>query len=141
MPTKCGTIVEDIIFPATKPVLEKYFNCEITELGMNIKKKRDNLKDEFDVIAVSEPCKTVYLIEVKATPKVEYINEFKDKKINRFRTLYPEYNEYKLVPILGSLRIEDDILNYLTKNGIYAMAYREWDYMDILNFEELNKNQ
>ena len=55
--------------------------------------------------------------------------------------LYPEYNEYKLVPILGSLRIEDDILNYLTKNGIYAMAYREWDYMDILNFEELNKNQ
>ncbi|WP_297887331.1 hypothetical protein [Sulfurihydrogenibium sp.] len=136
---KMGTIVEDIIFPATKPVLEKYFNCELTDLGMNIKRKRGNLKDEFDVIAVSEPCKTVYLIEVKATPKVEYINEFKDKKINRFRNLYPEYNDYKLVPILGSLRIEDDILNYLTKNGIYGMAYRELDCMDILSFEDINK--
>ncbi|MFN3978641.1 MAG: hypothetical protein ACK4J2_08345, partial [Sulfurihydrogenibium azorense] len=66
---KLGTIVEDIIFPASKPVLEKYFNCEITDIHMNRKRKKDNLKDEFDVIAVSDPCKTVYLIEVKATPK------------------------------------------------------------------------
>ncbi|MFN4308867.1 MAG: hypothetical protein ACK4GI_08675, partial [Sulfurihydrogenibium azorense] len=50
---KLGTIVEDIIFPASKPVLEKYFNCEITDIHMNRKRKKDNLKDEFDVIAVS----------------------------------------------------------------------------------------
>ncbi|MDM7274247.1 hypothetical protein [Sulfurihydrogenibium azorense] len=132
---KLGTIVEDIIFPASKPVLEKYFNCEITDIHMNRKRKKDNLKDEFDVIAVSDPCKTVYLIEVKATPKIEYINEFKDEKIERFKALFPEYENYKLIPIFASLRLEDDIVNYLTKNKIYAMAYREWEYMDILNFE------
>ncbi|ACN98558.1 hypothetical protein SULAZ_0343 [Sulfurihydrogenibium azorense Az-Fu1] len=134
---KLGTIVEDIIFPASKPVLEKYFNCEITDIHMNRKRKKDNLKDEFDVIAVSDPCKTVYLIEVKATPKIEYINEFKDEKIERFKALFPEYEDYKLVPIFASLRLEDDIVNYLTKNKIYAMAYREWEYMDILNFDEV----
>lgn len=134
---KLGTIVEDIIFPASKPVLEKYFNCEITDIHMNRKRKKDNLKDEFDVIAVSDPCKTVYLIEVKAIPKVEYINEFKDEKLERFKALFPEYKDYKLVPIFASLRLEDDIVNYLTKNKIYAMAYREWEYMDILNFDEV----
>ncbi|PMP64003.1 MAG: hypothetical protein C0198_00590 [Sulfurihydrogenibium sp.] len=138
---KMGTIVEDIIFPATEPVLTKYFNCDLTELSMNIKRKKNGLKDEFDVVAVSKPCKTVFLIEVKATLRVEYINEFKDKKINRFRELFSEYSDYKLIPIIASLRIEDDILNYLTKNRIYAMAYREWDYMDILNFDELSKIQ
>ncbi|MDM7274427.1 hypothetical protein [Sulfurihydrogenibium azorense] len=134
---KLGTIVEDIIFPAAKPVLEKYFNCEITDIHMNRKRKKDNLKDEFDVIAVSDPCKTVYLIEVKATPKIDYINEFKDEKLERFKALFPEYEDYKLIPIFASLRLEDDIINYLTKNKIYAMAYREWEYMDILNFDQI----
>ncbi|MEJ5173670.1 MAG: hypothetical protein WHT47_08140, partial [Hydrogenothermaceae bacterium] len=83
--------------------------------------------------------KTVFLIEVKSTPKIEYINEFKDKKVERFKTLFTEYRDYKLVLIFASLRLEDDIVNYLTKNGIYAMAYREWEYMDILNFDKLNK--
>ncbi|MFN4305658.1 hypothetical protein [Sulfurihydrogenibium azorense] len=134
---KLGTIVEDIIFPAAKPVLEKYFKCEITDIHMNRKRKKDNLKDEFDVIAVSDPCKTVYLIEVKATPKIDYINEFKDEKLERFKALFPEYEDYKLIPIFASLRLEDDIINYLTKNKIYAMAYREWEYMDILNFDQI----
>ncbi|MFN4308400.1 hypothetical protein [Sulfurihydrogenibium azorense] len=134
---KLGTIVEDIIFPASKPVLEKYFKCEITDIHMNRKRKKDNLKDEFDVIAVSDPCKTVYLIEVKATPKIDYINEFKDEKLERFKALFPEYEDYKLIPIFASLRLEDDIINYLTKNKIYAMAYREWEYMDILNFDQI----
>ncbi|ACN99668.1 hypothetical protein SULAZ_0359 [Sulfurihydrogenibium azorense Az-Fu1] len=134
---KLGTIVEYIIFPAAKSVLEKYFNCEITDIHMNRKRKKDNLKDEFDVIAVSDPCKTVYLIEVKATPKIDYINEFKDEKLERFKALFPEYEDYKLIPIFASLRLEDDIVNYLTKNKIYAMAYREWEYMDILNFDEI----
>lgn len=137
---KLGTIVEDIIFPATEPVLSSYFKCEIDDLQLNRKKKKNGLKDEFDVIAVSESCKTVFLIEVKATPKIEYINEFKDKKVERFKTLFPEYSHYKLVLVFASLRLEDDIVNYLTKHGIYAMAYREWEYMDILNFEEINKS-
>lgn len=138
---KLGTIVEDIIFPATEPVLSSYFKCEISDISMNKKKKKGNLKDEFDVVAVSDEAKTVFLVEVKATPKVEYINDFKTKKVERFKTLFSEYEGYKLVLIFASLRLEDDILNYLTKNGIYGMAYREWEYMDILNFDEIKKQE
>ncbi|GAB6072757.1 hypothetical protein JCM14244_11340 [Venenivibrio stagnispumantis] len=139
---KLGTIVEDIIAPAVSPVIKQYFNCEVNDLQVNRKKKdiKTGLKDEFDVIAVSDDCKTVFLVEVKSTPKIDYINEFKDKKIDRFLTLFPEYREYKLIPIFASLRLEEDIVNYLTKQKIYAMAYKEWEYMDILNFDKIDKN-
>jgi len=139
---KLGTIVEDIIAPAVSPVIKQYFNCEVNDLQVNRKKKdiKTGLKDEFDVIAVSDECKTVFLVEVKSTPKIDYINEFKDKKIDRFLALFPEYREYKLIPIFASLRLEEDIINYLTKQKIYAMAYKEWEYMDILNYDKIDKN-
>jgi chromosome segregation ATPase len=132
---KMGTIVEDIIYPATRPVLEKYFNCELETTMMNITRKKDGIKDEFDVIAVSAD--KVFLIEVKSTMRQQYVDDFKNKKLERFRFLFSEYNDKTLVPILATLRYEDSMLAYVTRNNIYAMAYREWDYMDILNFEDI----
>jgi len=134
---KLGTIVEDIIFPATRPVLESYFKCKITDLSLNREKIKDGLQDEFDVIAVSDECKTVFLIEVKSTPKIDYIDDFRNNKIERFRKLFDEYKDYKLVPIFASLRLQDNIINYLTKHKIYAMAFREWECMDLLNFDSI----
>jgi len=134
---KLCTIVEDIIFPATRPVLESYFKCKITDLSLNREKIKDGLQDEFDVIAVSDECKTVFLIEVKSTPKIDYIDDFRNNKIERFRKLFDEYKDYKLVPIFASLRLQDNIINYLTKHKIYAMAFREWEYMDLLNFDSI----
>ncbi len=66
---KMGTLVEDIISPAIRPVVTKYFDCEITYFSVNVKKKdkRLNLKGEFDVIAVSD--EHVFLIEAKSTLK------------------------------------------------------------------------
>ncbi|MGC8649642.1 MAG: hypothetical protein ACP5S8_01555 [Hydrogenobaculum sp.] len=134
---KLGTIVEDIIFPATRPVLESYFKCKITDLSLNRERIKDDLQDEFDVIAVSDECKTVFLIEVKSTPKIDYIDDFRTDKIERFRKLFDEYKDYKLVPIFASLRLQKNIINYLTKHKIYAMAFREWEYMDLLNFDSI----
>ncbi len=132
---KLGTIVEDIIAPAIVPTLRKYFQCDPEEVAIRIKKRKGNLKDEFDAIAVCE--NSVFLFEVKATPKAEYVMEFKDRKTERFRALFPEYRNKELILVFASLRLEDDILNLLTKYGIYGMAYREWEYMDILNFDEV----
>ncbi|EDP73860.1 hypothetical protein, partial [Hydrogenivirga sp. 128-5-R1-1] len=117
----------------------QYFNCEVNDLQVRRKKKdiKTGLKYEFDVIAVGDKCKTVFLVEVKSSPRVEYINEFKNKKIDRFLKLFPEYEDYKLIPIFASLRLEDNIINYLTKNQIYAMVCREWEHMDLLNFEDI----
>ncbi|MGB4270518.1 MAG: hypothetical protein WBK20_15245 [Spirochaetota bacterium] len=132
---KMGTIVEDIIYPATRPVLEKYFNCELITTMMNITRKKEGIKDEFDVIAVTHD--KVFLIEVKSTMRQQYVDDFKQNKLSRFRFLFEEYSDKKLIPILASLRYEESMLNYVTNQNIYAMAYREWDYMDILNFDKV----
>ncbi len=132
---KMGTVVEDIIYPATRPVLEKYFKCELITTMMNITRKKAGKRDEFDVIAVSKD--KVFLIEVKTTMRRQYVDDFKKNKLARFRFFFEEYSDKKLVPVLASLRYEDNMLRYVTKQKIYAMAYREWDYMDIINFDEV----
>ncbi len=134
---KLGTIVEDIIAPAIAPTLKKYFQCDPEEVAIRVKKRKGDLKDEFDAIATCGD--KVFLFEVKSTPKADYVTEFKEQKTERFRILFPEYEDKQLILIFASLRLEEDILNLLTKYGIYGMAYREWEYMDILNFDEVSR--
>jgi len=132
---KMGTIVEDIVAPAIGPVVRKYFNCDPEEIAIRIKRKKNGLKDEFDAICV---CKNkVFLFEVKSTPRPEYVFDFKNKKKENFLKLFPEHKDKELVLIFASLRLEEDILNLLTKQKILGMAYREWEYMDILNFSNV----
>ena len=134
---KLGTIVEDIISPAIAPIIKKYFHCEPEQVSIRVKKRKKDLRDEFDAIAICED--KVFLIEVKATPKPEYIFDFINQKAERFKKLFPELLEKRLILIFASLRLEKDIINLLTKHKIFGMAYREWEYMDILNFDEVIK--
>ncbi|MCW5921765.1 MAG: hypothetical protein KIS77_05435 [Saprospiraceae bacterium] len=136
---KMGTLVEDIIAPAVRPVMEQYFKEEVTYLAVNVRKKdkAQNLRGEFDVIAAS--ASRVFLIETKSSPKKEQISTFKNEVIPRFRQLFPEYHHLQLTPVFSSLRFEEDLIEVGTQEGIYMMAYREWDYMDLLNFEALAK--
>ncbi|WP_163329005.1 hypothetical protein GFV12_06705 [Desulfurobacterium thermolithotrophum] len=132
---KMGTIVEDIVFPATRPVIRKYFKCDPLDLMMNVERKREGEREEFDVVGA---CKDkVFLIEVKSSIRPEHVQQIK-KKVERMFKFFPEYAGREIIPILASLSIKKEILNTLTKEGIYGMAYREWEYMDILNFEEVD---
>ena len=45
---------------------------------------------------------------------------------------FTEYKKKKLIPIFASLYLSEDIVKYLSKNKIYAMAMKD-DIMDILN--------
>ena len=133
---KMGTIVEDIILPAVGPVLEKYFQCEIESILARVKKRNKalNLRSEFDVIATSE--EQVFLIETKSSPNAEYLQQFIEKQ-DLFRKLFPEYSDKKLVLIFSGIRMDPEVVSLCTSKNVYAMAYREWDYMDLLNFKEI----
>lgn len=134
---KMGTIVEDIIYPALRPVIKKYFKCKLpkTELRLEYEDEEKGIYEEFDAVAVCED--KVFLVEVKATPREYHIEKFKEKA-KRFLEYFPEYKDKKLILIMGSLSFKDSFVKLLSQAGIYAMAYREWEYMDILNFEEVN---
>lgn len=135
---KMGTLVEDIIAPAARPVIKQYFKCEPNHRSVNVLKRIKDSDYEVDVIVACED--TVFMIEVKSTPKVNNVDEIIEKS-KAFFEFNPEFMGKKLALILASLVFSEGVINYASKKGVYAMAYKEWEYMDILNFKEVrNEN-
>ncbi len=135
---KMGSLTEDIVVPAVRPAIKRYFNQELIDFMVKRKRKikASGLEGEFDVIALSED--KVFVVEVKSSPDENYLNEFV-KKMNRFVTLFPEYADKQLIPLFAGLRFETDMIELASSRKVYVMAYREWDYMDILNFEKVDR--
>ncbi|RME07840.1 MAG: hypothetical protein D6804_08295, partial [Aquificota bacterium] len=121
---KMGTIVEDIVFPAFKPVVRKYFQCEPERAYLRVvyENRKKGIYEEFDAFAVCE--KQVFLLEVKTTPREKHIEEFKEKA-KRFLQYFPEYADKELILIMGSLSFSEGFIRLLSQAGIYAMAFRE----------------
>ena len=134
---KMGTLAEDIVAPCVREIARQYFGCDDEEDFM-VRRFKRKAKDkgkrrEFDVIAVYDT--VVIIVEVKSTPRIPYIDDF----IAVLKELYEYFPEYKgkmLVPVFASLYLPDEVIAYLTKNGIYAMAIKE-DMMDLINFESV----
>jgi len=136
---KMGTLVEDMVAPNIMGIAKKYFKCKEFEDFMLRRKKRHS-KDrtkrrEFDILAVCD--NLVIINETKSTPRINYIDDFV-MALKEFFDYFPEYEGKKLIPVFASLYLEKDVINYLTKNNIYAMAIKE-DTMDLLNFEDIKK--
>jgi len=134
---KMGTIVEDLITPALRPVLSKYFECDSKMEGQRIRKRIKGEEYEVDVIALCND--KVFMIEVKSAPKAEYVDEIVDKA-KRFFEFFPEYKDKELTTIFGGISFTDNVIQHATTKRVYVMAYREWEYMDILNFDEMKKH-
>jgi hypothetical protein len=133
---KMGTIVEDIIAPAARPVIKQYFKCEPYHRSANVLKRKEGREYEVDVITACED--RVFMIEVRSTPRINYVDEILEKSKSFFE-FNPEFAGKKLVLIFASLAFADNVINYASKKGVYVMAYREWEYMDILNFEGVKR--
>lgn len=121
--------------PNIPEIARNYFDCEEFDDFM-IRRTKKNTKDksrrrEFDVIAICAD--KVILNETKSTPRKSYLDDYIEFiKEKEFYDYFPEYKNKKLIPIFSSLYLTEDIVNYLSRNKIYAMATKD-DIMDILN--------
>ncbi|MDI6802142.1 MAG: hypothetical protein QMD01_08875 [Thermodesulfovibrionales bacterium] len=131
---KMGTIVEDLIAPALRPVLGKYFECEVKMEGQRMFRRKAGEDYEVDAVAACED--KVFMIEVKSTPKVNDIEAIEEKS-RRFFEFFPEHNGKELIVIFGSISFAENVIHNASRKNIYVMGWREWEYMDILNFEEI----
>jgi len=134
---KMGTLAEDFVAPCVREIAERYFGCSDEEDFMvrryKRKPKEKGTRREFDIIAVYETM--VILVEVKSTPRLSYIDEF-IAVLKELPEYFPEYSGRSVIPVFASLYLPDEVIAYLTKNGIYAMAIKE-DMMDLINFESV----
>jgi len=131
---KMGTIVEDLIAPALRPVLSKYFNCHVTMEGQRQFRRKDS--EDFEIDAIAGCDNKIFMIEAKSTPRFSDIKEIADKR-ERFFEFFPEHIGKELIIIYGSIAFSDNIIKEASKNRLYVLGWREWEYMDILNFKEI----
>lgn len=136
---KMGTIVEDIVAPNIPRIAKELFGCEELDDFMIrrwVRHKQDRSKRrEFDVIAVCE--EKVIINETKSTVRIDYINQFLDV-LPEIKDYFPEYAEKTIVPIFSSLNLNEDMVNYLTRHQIYAMAMGD-ETMVLLNRTKISR--
>ncbi len=131
---KMGTMVEDLIAPALRPALKKYFKSEVTMEGQRMIRRKGGEDYEVDAIVAGKD--KVFMIEVRSTPKVDYVNDIEEKS-GRFFEFFPEYADKELIIIYGGISFPENVIKYASRKKIYVMAWREWEYMDILNFDDI----
>jgi hypothetical protein len=135
---KLGTIVEDIVAPNMPRIAREYFGCTEIEdfmIRRQVRNKKDRSKRrEFDVIVVTDD--KVVINETKSNPRIDYIDSFIAVLVE-IEDYFPEYKGKTIIPVFASLYIGEDVVNYLTKHQIYAMAMRD-ETMTIVNFEKVS---
>ncbi|MFN8494997.1 MAG: hypothetical protein U0350_45760 [Caldilineaceae bacterium] len=134
---RLGTIAEDIVAPNLPRIAHEQFGMDDIEDFMvrrNVRNKIDRSKQhEFDVIVVGQD--KVIINETKATPRLEYIDEF-IQTLAEIDDYFPEYKGRTIIPVFASLYLADNIVKYLTRRNIYAMAMGA-ETMTLVNFEQI----
>ncbi|MBF0591919.1 MAG: hypothetical protein HQL02_07515 [Nitrospirae bacterium] len=132
---KAGTLVEDIIAPGAIPLIERYFKCRPYYSGQRIKREKGDLNCEVDLLLM---CKDkAFMIETKSHPDSRDVTEIltKTKTLANF---FPDCTGKQIIPMLASIVVDKSVVNYANKQGLYVVAYRQWEYLDILNFAKIN---
>lgn len=132
---RLGTLAEDFVAPNIPFIANKYFQCSEQPEFFTVRSKKRHITDksrsrEFDIIAVYKD--KVILNETKSTPRQQYVDDFA-QLLPVFNEFFPEYSDREIVPIFASLYVDEQIVQYATKQGIYVLALKG-DSMDLLNY-------
>ncbi|MBF0536971.1 MAG: hypothetical protein HQL03_01825 [Nitrospirae bacterium] len=133
---KFGTLVEDIFAPGAEALIKQYFNCEPDDFRPRTKKRKGAQNCEVDLLLICE--EKAFMIEVKSKPDTRDVDYILDK-INTLPTFFEECKDKQIIPMLASTAIEDNLLAYANRKGLYVVSFRQWEYLDILNFDAINE--
>ena len=132
---KMGTVVQDIVAPSLRRIARDELNCgDEQSFSVSVSRYRSDdrhYRREFDALYVGT--RAVLLNETKSTAHSEYATRFvRFLKSGEFALYFPEYRDLPVVPVFSSLRLPNDLIPFLTKNGIYAVTMGE-ETMQVLN--------
>ena len=132
---KMGTVVEDIVAPSVRRLAREVFDCgdlvRFTTRQTVTRSDDRSRTREFDALYVGT--RAVLLNETKSSPRSEDARAFVEFLRNsEFALYFPEYEKLPIVPAFSSLSIPEDMVTYLTRHGIYAVAMGD-EAMQVLN--------
>ncbi|KJU83121.1 hypothetical protein MBAV_004685 [Candidatus Magnetobacterium bavaricum] len=129
-----GSLVENIIAPGAKPLIRQYFKCEPNSFRVRASETQGANNCEVDILIIS--AYKAFMIEVKSKPDGRDVKKILDKA-KTLPTFFTECAGKQIVPMLASTFVEDNIIAYATRKGLHVVAYRQWEYLDILNFDAI----
>lgn len=134
---KMGTVVEDIVAPSVRRLARDLFDCgdeRYFATRVQVHRSDDPSRTrEFDALYVG--ARAVLLNETKSSPRSEDAKAFVEfLQREEFGRYYPQYRELPIVPAFSSLSLPDDLVTYLTRRGVYALAMGD-ETMQVLNFD------
>ncbi len=138
---RLGTLVEDVVAPNIPRIAREYFNCsDLDFFAIRVKRRPPSDKSrqrEFDVIAAGDDL--VFVVEAKSSPRTRDVDVFATFiRSGEFFEYFPEYRGRKIIPIFAAFYLDESLVNYLTKKGIYALAMGE-ETMTLLNADTLKR--
>jgi hypothetical protein len=140
---KMGTVVEDIVAPSIRRLAHEVFDCgEQQYFGtrMSVNRSDDRSRErEFDALYVG--ARAVLLNQTKSTPRTDDAREFVQfLESGEFALYFPQLRELPIRPAFSSLSIPEDMVRYLTRRGIYAIAMGD-EAMQVVNLEAVRARQ
>lgn len=138
---KQGTLVEDLIAPSLRRIARDELGCGdvrfFAERVLRIRSDDPSRRREFDALYVGEFA--VLLNETKSSPRAEDAQTFLDfLRSGEFARYFPEYRDLPIVPVFSSLYLPGDLVTFLSRNGIYAVAMGE-EAMQVLNLDQVQR--
>jgi len=85
-------------------------------MDSNVERKGRRGKIEIDIMLLNGD--SVALIEVKNRIRPNFVTEFAQERVAKFRTLYPEYDGYKVYLGIAGFSFDKEVTERAKKNGV-----------------------
>ena len=140
---RMGTVVEDIIAPSIRRMAREELGCGDESLfcpRISVVRSDDrHYRREFDALYVGTGA--VLLNETKTTARSEDARAFVGfLERDEFALYFPEYRDLPIVPVFSSLSLTENLVRYLTRNGVYAVAMGN-EAMQVLNLKSVRERR
>jgi hypothetical protein len=124
-----GEVAEDLFYRNLRSVFRKT-KLELKKVKRNLKRKGVG---EYDLVAVDGG--RVLVVEVKNKLEKRMVDTFLDKKLPRFKEIFPEYAKYQVIGGMGALVVKDEVGRYAEKAGLYVLTQTDEGGATLLNRE------
>ena len=111
-----GEIAEDLFYRNVKYVFRDR-KLVFDSVTRNLKKKG---VAEYDIVASGRG--EILVIEVKNKLTARMVDKFVSKTLPKFRKVFPEYKDSKLMGGMGALVIKDEVGRYAEDAGLYVLT-------------------
>ncbi len=112
-----GEVAEDLFYRNVRYLFKEERDIIFADVKRNLKKKGGG---EYDIVALNGDA--VLVIEVKNKLQNRMVDNFVEKKLPKFKKIFPEYRGRRLFGGIGALVVKDAVSRYAEKAGLYVLT-------------------